>query len=102
MVTTASTGCSRRYFERKRTDGRTHDTLGSGTKRLPLSHREMRFLRDFFCELRGFTSAPVLEPVRRRYSPYGSQMRVFMISALSGMSASRLSSTARRSGFSGV
>ena len=48
VVTIASTGCSARYFFRKRTLGRTQPTRGSGTNRLPRIHSDRRCLKVFF------------------------------------------------------
>ena len=66
VVTTASTGCSRRYFFRKRTEGRTQPIRGSGMKQLPRIQRERRCFQFFFCALTGLTSSPCLPPVSRR------------------------------------
>ena len=63
VVTMTSTGCAFRYFFRKRTDGFTQPTRGSGTKRLPRIQRLRRCFQVFFPEEISVTSRPAFLPI---------------------------------------
>ena len=68
VLTMTSTGFSSRYFFRKRTDGLTQVTLGSGMNRLPRSMSISFCLKVLSRLLMGFTSftLPSLRPISRR------------------------------------